>query len=73
MDLTAHYCSTRRSLEERSRILINLLSGVTSRLIGLVGIDHKKFNAIRDECSGIKAEIAATRRRLNKHREEHGC
>ena len=73
MDLTARYCSIRRSLEERGWILVSRLSTVAGGLLRYAGVDPKAFNATTAECSNIRVQIAAARRLLSKHREQHGC
>lgn len=73
MDLIAEYCTTRRSLEEQSWALTSKLSNTATRLMGSVGVDHKRFNETAAECGEIRTQLATLHRELQKHRSSHGC
>jgi hypothetical protein len=73
MDLTAPYCQTRKTLEERVLILVGKLVDLTSQLPSLIGIDHQRFISAKAACNRAEIEIAENRRQLQTHRSEHGC
>ncbi len=73
MDFATQYCPKRKLLEENAWVLVSRLSALTSRLMGLVGKDHRTFAITRIACSAAKTDIVAVRRRLDLHRSAHGC
>lgn len=69
----AHYCSTRRTLEERGWNLTSRLSGETTCLIGLIGSRHAAFAEMKESCEHTRDELAQSHRDLQAHRSHHGC
>ena len=72
MDLSATYCPTRRSLEERSWNLVRRLSTTAARLVGWAAADRRAFNATAAECKEIRVLVAEAHRKLRAHRASHG-
>lgn len=73
MELTAKDCATRRSLERRNWLLTSKLSNTATRLMGSVGVDHKRFNETVAECSELRSQLAGVHKQLQDHRSNHGC
>ena len=73
MDYSATYCPTRRDLEERGWWLSDRLAALTTRLMQLMGDDHRMFQEVRRECRETRAAIDESRRGLRAHRLGHGC
>jgi hypothetical protein len=73
MDKTAQYCPVRRDLEERAWTLTAKLSTVASKLIALVDVDHRSFNATQTEWADVRSDLAESHRMLQTHRSGHGC
>jgi hypothetical protein len=67
------YCAIRRGLEERAWILVSKLAHVTGRLPHLAGKDHRAFREARAKCHDLRAQLAASRRALQQHRQLHNC
>lgn len=73
MNLTAQHCPTRRNLEERGWNLTSELSSLSSRLLSLVAVDHRGFNATSARCLEVRSKLKESNRELKAHRSEHGC
>lgn len=73
MDLTTQYCANRRNLEENVWVRVSRLSALTSRLLNLIGKDHRDFILTQIACSDARADIVDLRRRLDTHRLAHHC
>lgn len=73
MDFTDSYCQIRRDLEKRGRILTSRYATLTSRLLQLIGHDHKMFLDMQNNCRTIALKITAARSDLQEHRRDHGC
>ena len=73
MDYSATYCPTRRDLEERGWWLTDRLAALTTRLMQLIGEDHRMFQEVRQECRETRVEITDSHRNLREHRRGHGC
>lgn len=73
MELSEKTCATRRSLERRNWLLTSKLSLAATRLMGTVGVDHKRFNETAAKCSEIRSELAGVHKQLQDHRSNHGC
>jgi len=73
MDYSATYCPTRRDLEERGWWLTDRLAALTTRLMQLMGEDHRMFQEVQQECRETRVEITDSHRHLREHRRGHGC
>ena len=73
MDFATQYCPDRKSLEENVWVQVSRLSGLTARLLGLIGKNHHIFTLTQTACSDAKANIVDCRRLLSTHRSAHGC
>lgn len=73
MDLSAGYCATRRSIEQRGWALTTRLSSLTERLLNAIGKDHRVFLALRQECCTTRDSLVESHQNLQNHRREHGC
>jgi hypothetical protein len=73
MDYSATYCPTRRDLEERGWWLTDRLAALTTRLMQLMGEDHRMFQEVRQECRETRVAIDESHRDLREHRRGHGC
>jgi hypothetical protein len=73
MDIAAQYCPTRKGLEERGWSLTSQLSTLSSRLLTLVAVDHRGFNATTAKCLEVRSKLKESHRELKEHRSEHGC
>lgn len=71
--VAAKYCSIRRDLEERSWVLTSRHAALTSRLLQLIGKDHRTFVELKDECAETHRENTEARMLLLQHRVSHGC
>lgn len=73
MGFDARYCSIRRDLEENGWFLTTRLSSLTSRLLFLIGTDHRSFIETKSECDETRADLVVSHRQLREHRSDHGC
>lgn len=67
------YCSIRRDLEDRSWNLSSRLFELSSRLLALVGKNHRQFLDAKALCEHAREDIDDSLLRLRIHRQKHGC
>lgn len=67
------YCPTRDSLEQRRLVLADRLFGLTTRLTKLIGNGHSDFLVAKAKCEEMRGCLTDSRRRIDKHRQSHGC
>lgn len=73
MDRKTHFCPTRRDLEEQCGNLVARLCESTTRLVAVMGQNHKAFLQGRAESQQTREELTHSRRQLKEHRTVHGC